>query len=152
LADGPIGALGFPLPRIAVLVNSIHESPNPDVNELETFLSLSGAVNGLFVAWWSFSEQAKREAGRLFHHAEFWDLTHIVDALKVNYDKMPSELKSYLPLKRIWILDQRSDADFNTPTKASQSVSTARMCDFSIGDFSLLRSLLSESTALIYAP
>jgi hypothetical protein len=46
LAYDGIGPLGFPLSRIAVLVTSINQIPDPDINELETFLALGGASNG----------------------------------------------------------------------------------------------------------
>ena len=108
-ADGGAGPLGFGLPRIAVLVKSGSEAANPDINELKKFAALSGVANGLFVSWIGFTDAAEREAGRLFHQAQFWNVKHLIETLTANYDKISGNLKSYLPLKRIWILDQRPD-------------------------------------------
>jgi restriction system protein len=107
LADGGTGPLGFELPRIAVLVKPGSEIADPDVTELETFIALSGAAQGLFVSWIGFTDAAKREAGRLFHQAKFWDLTQIIHELVANYEKLSDGLKSELPLKRVWILGQK---------------------------------------------
>jgi restriction system protein len=95
------------LPRIAVLVKSGSEMADPDVNELEKFMALSGAAQGLFVSWIGFTDAAKKEASRLFHQAKFWDVTVIVRELESNYEKISDELKSEFPLKRIWILGQK---------------------------------------------
>jgi predicted Mrr-cat superfamily restriction endonuclease len=50
VADGGNGPFGFVLPRIAVLVKSGSEAANPDINEMEKFVALSGAAQGLFVS------------------------------------------------------------------------------------------------------
>jgi predicted Mrr-cat superfamily restriction endonuclease len=102
LAEGKAGPLGFKLPRIAVLVKPNIEPANPDVRELEAFLALSGAFNGLFVSWTGFTEAAEREACRLFHQAKFWNVGTIVEMLKDNYSLVSNDLKSALPLKRFW--------------------------------------------------
>jgi restriction system protein len=106
-ADGGTGPLGFGLPRVAVLVKSGSKMADPDVNELEKFMALSGAAQGLFVSWVGFTDGAQKEAGQLFHQAKFWDVTQIIVELKTNYEKLPDRLKSELPLKRIWILGQK---------------------------------------------
>jgi restriction system protein len=107
LADRGTGPLGFGLPRIAVLVKPGSEMADPDVNELEKFLALSGAAQGLFVSWIGFTDAAQKEAGRLFHQTKFWDVSQIITELVANYEKLPDRLKSELPLKRIWILGQK---------------------------------------------
>jgi hypothetical protein len=58
--------LGFGLPRIAVLVKPGSEMADPNAAELEAFLALSGAAQGLFVSWIGFTDAAKKEAARLF--------------------------------------------------------------------------------------
>ena len=107
LADGGIGPLGFALPRIAVLVRPVSQMTDPDVNELKSFKALSGAANALFVSWLYFSDKTKAEACNLFQQAEFWDVGGIIRAFTENYEKIFDELRSYLPLKQIWILDRR---------------------------------------------
>jgi len=78
VAEGGEGPIGFRLPRIAVLVHPGSEVADPDINELEAFLALSGAAQGLFVSWVGFSDAARAEAGRLFHEAKFWDIGQTV--------------------------------------------------------------------------
>ena len=107
LADGGTGPFGFGLPRIAVLVKPGSEMADPDTDELEAFMARSGAAQGLFVSWIGFTDAAKREAGRLFHQANFWDVTQIIVELAANYEKLSDRLKSELPLKQIWILGQK---------------------------------------------
>ena len=112
VAEGGEGPIGFRLPRIAVLVHPGSEVADPDINELEAFLALSGAAQGLFVSWVGFSDAARAEAGRLFHEAKFWDIGQTVAEWTVIFEKLPHGVRSILPLKPIWILDQ-------TPTDRS---------------------------------
>jgi predicted Mrr-cat superfamily restriction endonuclease len=106
-ADGGIGLMGFALPRVAALVRPINQMADPGVDELKAFKTLSRSENGLFVSWLCFSDETKEEAGRLFRQAEFWDVGGIIRALTANYEKMSDELRSYVPLKQIWILDRQ---------------------------------------------
>ena len=106
LAQAAIGPLGFVLPRVAALVKPDIDLADPDLSELERFLALSGASNGLFVSSIGFSDAAKKEAGDLFHQSIFWDVEQLVEMLKANYDGLSNELKIALPIKRIWALKQ----------------------------------------------
>lgn len=107
VADSGTGPLGFALPRIAVLVKPGSEMADPDIDELEAFVALSGAAEALLVSWNGFTDAAKKEAGRLFHQAKFWDVTQTIVELVANYDKLSDKLKFELPLKRVWILDKK---------------------------------------------
>lgn len=107
LADGGIGPLGFELPRVAALVRSINQMEDPDVGELKTFKTLSGSENGLFASWLYFSDETTEEASRLFNQATFWNVGGIIRAVTANYEKLSDELRSYFPLKRIWVLDRQ---------------------------------------------
>ena len=106
VAEGGEGPIGFRLPRIAVLVDPGGEIADPDINELEEFSALSGSAQGLFVSWSGFSKAARTEAGRLFHQAKYWDISRIVTEWMAVFEKMPQGVRSILPLKQIWILDQ----------------------------------------------
>jgi restriction system protein len=98
--------LDFELARIAVLVKPDIRPADPDVTELETFMALSAASNGLFVSWTGFTDSAQKEAGRLFHQAKFWHVGQVAEMLKVNYHKLSNELKADLRLKQIWALQR----------------------------------------------
>jgi restriction system protein len=106
LADGVIGPLGFALPRTAVLVKPDIDLADPDLAELEAFMALSSASNGLFVSWTGFTDSARKEAGRLFHQTKFWDVGQVAEMLKANYEKLSDDLKSNFRLKQIFILDR----------------------------------------------
>jgi restriction system protein len=104
--DG-IGPLGFGLPRIAALVRPINQMEDPSVDELEAFKTLSKSENGLFASWLYFSDETQELARRLFNQAELWDVNGIIRAITTNYEKLSDELRSYVPLKQIWILDRQ---------------------------------------------
>lgn len=104
LADGKIGPLGFVLPRIAVLVRPDIDLASPALTELEEFVALTGAANALFVSWTGFTDLAKKEAGRLFHQTKFWDVSKIVEMLRVSYDHLSDSLKSDLRLTMVLVL------------------------------------------------
>jgi len=104
--DG-IGPLGFGLPRIAALVRPINQMEDPSVDELEAFKASSKSENGLFASWLYFSDETQDHARRSFNQAEFWDINGIIRAITRNYEKLSDELRSYIPLKQIWILDRQ---------------------------------------------
>lgn len=106
VADGKIGPLDFALPRIAVLVKLDIDLANPELAELEAFMALSGASNGLFVSWTGFTELAQKEAGRLFHQTKFWDVGRVAEMLRDNYQKLSNDLQSDLRLEKIWVLSR----------------------------------------------
>jgi restriction system protein len=106
-ACGAIGPLGFALPPISVLARSIDQMDDPSFDELEAFKALSNSGNSLFASWIYFSDETKEEASRLFGQAKFWNIGDIGRALTANYEKMSGSLKSYIPLKQIWILDRK---------------------------------------------
>jgi predicted Mrr-cat superfamily restriction endonuclease len=92
LAEGKIGPFGFTLPRIAVLVKPDIDLADPDLAELEAFMTLSSAANAMFVSWTGFTDASKAEAGRLFHQAKFWDVSQLVNVLKANFEKVSNSL------------------------------------------------------------
>jgi len=104
--DG-IGPLGFGLPRLAALVRPINQMEDPSVDELEAFKASSKSENGLFASWLYFSDETQDHARRSFNQAEFWDINGIIRAITTNYEKLSDELRSYIPLKQIWILDRQ---------------------------------------------
>jgi predicted Mrr-cat superfamily restriction endonuclease len=106
VADGKMGPFDFALPRIAVLVTMDTVLANPELAELEAFMALSGASNGLLVSWTGFTELAQKEAGRLFHQAKFWDIRRVVEMLRDNYEKLSGDLQSDLRLEKRWVLSR----------------------------------------------
>lgn len=99
------GLLGFESPRLVVQVKS-GDSP---VN-VKTFRELNGvmdafsAESGLIVAWGGFQGQVEKEAARQYFKIRLWDANDLVQMIQENYDNLPEDIQTELPLKRIWIL------------------------------------------------
>lgn len=63
-----------------------------------------GADQGLLVAWGGITKQA-RDALRHQHlRIRVWESNDVVDAVLRTYDRLPDDIRSQLPLKRIWVL------------------------------------------------
>lgn len=99
------GSMGFEAPRLCVQVKS---SDQPEgvrtLRELQGVMGNFGANQGLLVAWGGFKDSVVREARRLFFEIRLWDADNLVDALLENYERLPEDIKTELPLKRIWTL------------------------------------------------
>jgi restriction system protein len=62
------------------------------------------ADQGLLLSWGGFNTAVEREARLSFFSVRLWDADDLVDALLRNYERLPGDLKSELPLKRVWAL------------------------------------------------
>lgn len=99
------GALGFEGPKLCVQVKS-SQSP-ADVNVLR---ALQGTMNtfkadqGLLVSWGGFTKPVIQEARLSYFSVRLWDADDLLKAVLQNYDRLPEEIQSELPLKRIWTL------------------------------------------------
>lgn len=62
------------------------------------------ADQGLLMSWGGFNSPVIKEARQSFFSVRLWDADDLVEALLKNYDRIPEDLKSELPLKRIWAL------------------------------------------------
>jgi restriction system protein len=97
------GPLGFGSPRLCVEVKS--ESGPIDrsaVDKLLGAVSKFGAQEGLFVSWSGFKTTVQKELAASFFRVRLWTQTELLEALFDNYEKLDSDLKAELPLKRIW--------------------------------------------------
>lgn len=110
-ADGGIdivagqGPMGFEGPRLAVQVKSGEGSEGTaTVSQLQGAMTNFGAQQGLFVSWGGFKDTVMKQKRQLFFKVRLWDSNDIIGALLENYDKMPDDVKTALPLKRVWTL------------------------------------------------
>jgi restriction system protein len=62
------------------------------------------ADEGLLVSWGGFNSVVQKEARLSFFSIRLWDADDLLAAVTRNYDKLPEELQTDLPLKRIWAL------------------------------------------------
>ena len=62
------------------------------------------ANQGLLVSWGGFNKAVEKEVRLSFFSVRLWDANDLIEAIFKNYDRLPEELQSELPLKRIWVL------------------------------------------------
>jgi len=99
------GPLGFESPRLVVQVKSGASPVGVKVlRELSGVMDAFGAESGLIVAWGGFQGQVEKEAARQFFKIRLWDADNLVQMVQENYDSLPEDIQTDLPLKRIWIL------------------------------------------------
>ena len=110
-ADGGVdiiagtGPMGFDQPRLAVQVKSSEAPVDVSVvRELQGVMPRFGADQGLVVSWGGFKDSVLREARQLYFTIRLWDAGDLVNAIQHNYQRLPADLKSELPLKQLWTL------------------------------------------------
>ena len=74
------------------------------LRELHGVMKGFGANQGLLVSWGGYTSAVIGEARRLFFDIRLWDADDLVDALMENYERLPEDMRTQLPLKRIWML------------------------------------------------
>lgn len=99
------GPLGFESPRLVVQVKSGDSPVNVKTfRELKGVMDAFGAESGLIVAWGGFQGQVDKEAARQYFKIRLWDADDLVQMIQDNYDNLPEDMQTDLPLKRIWVL------------------------------------------------
>ncbi len=97
------GPLGFDNPRICVQVKSSSSQADVKVlRELRGVMAKVQAKQGLLVSWGGFTKEAIKEARDAFFSTRLWDAGDLLDAIFKYYERFEDELKTELPLKRIW--------------------------------------------------
>ncbi|MBA2133974.1 restriction endonuclease [Capillibacterium thermochitinicola] len=99
------GPLGFDPPRLAVQVKSSELPVDVKVlRELQGVMKNFGAEQGLFVSWGGYKKSVLNEAARLYFEIRLWESDDIIQMLQKYYDQLPEEIKTELPMKRVWTL------------------------------------------------
>jgi restriction system protein len=109
-ADGGVdilagaGALGFSEPRLCVQVKSHTNTPAgiKEYNELGGAMKKVRASHGLFVSWAGFTKLAETAARDEFFSVRLWTQRELFAALFDAYDRLPADIRSELPLQKIW--------------------------------------------------
>lgn len=65
------------------------------------------ADNAILVSWSGIKNNVEAEKKSKFFEIRFWDRDDVIDELLKNYDKLSDQLRSEVPLKRIWTLTQQ---------------------------------------------
>ena len=97
------GPLGLDKPRLVVQVKTAQA-------DVETYRALRGtmqafgAEQGLLVAWRGFRGTVRAEARPDHFTVRLWDADDLLDELEKVYDRLADDIRSELPLQRVWAL------------------------------------------------
>jgi len=101
------GPMGFDPPRLLVQVKGGDSQQDIKVlRELRGVMQDFRADQALLVAWGGFKRTVLADARKSFFELRLWDAGDVVENVLRYYEKFPEELKTELPLKRIWVLVQ----------------------------------------------
>ena len=99
------GLLGLERPSLCVQVKSSTSASDVTVfRTLQGSMATHKAEQGLLVSWGGFNKAVDKEARLSFFSVRLWDAAALVQAILKNYDRLPEEIRTELPLKRVWAL------------------------------------------------
>jgi restriction system protein len=99
------GPLGFGGPRLVVQVKSGDMvADQPALQGLLGCVHDTHAEHGLLVAWSGFTGPVRARVNELYFRVRLWDREQILDALFSVYDVLPEDIRTDLPLHRVWAL------------------------------------------------
>lgn len=105
-----LGPLGLDEPRLVVQVKTGQA-------DVETYRALRGtmqafsATQGLLVAWNGFRGNVRREARADYFTVRLWDADNLLDELSKAYEALADDIRSELPLERVWALVPEAEED-----------------------------------------
>jgi restriction system protein len=113
-ADGGVdilaskGALGFEAPRICAQVKSGEdELSTTELDKLIGVMKKFNAEYGLLVSWGGFKKTLIQEARNNYFNIRLWNSSNIIQEIFQHYEKFSEDFKNRLPLKRIWVLEEK---------------------------------------------
>lgn len=98
------GPLGLDSPRLLVQVKSGAQIGSPVVSQLHGVMSTYGADQGLLVAWGGLSKPAREALKNQQLRVRVWEAAEVIDAVLRTYDRLPEEMRTAVPLRRVWML------------------------------------------------
>lgn len=104
------GPMGFGEPRVCVQVKST-DSPldRATLDQLIGVMQNVQASHGLLVSWGGFKSSIDKEEATQFFRVRLWDQGDLIDQVLTHYDEMDEELRTELPLKRIWVVAEPTE-------------------------------------------
>lgn len=97
------GILGLESPKLIVQVKT-GQVASEVVAQLNGLVQTHGADYGLIVTWAGLSKQARDALRHQRFRVKVWDSSDVVDAVLRNYERLPENITSRLPLRRVWML------------------------------------------------
>ena len=99
------GPLGLDEPRLVVQVKSEAGAVgSPVVQQLLGAMHTHQTTQGLLVAWGGISRPAEQLLANQYFRVRVWSSKELLEAIFRNYDRLSEEIRTELPLKRIWTL------------------------------------------------
>lgn len=98
------GPLGLDSPRLLAQVKSGAQIGSPIVTQLHGVMTTHGAEQGLLVAWGGLSKPARDALKNQHLRVRVWEAADVVDAVLRTYDRLPEEIRTQLPLRRVRML------------------------------------------------
>lgn len=96
-----VGPLGMDPPRLAVQVKT-GQAGVQEFRQLRGTMADFDADQGLLVSWAGFKGSVRAEARTSHFAVRLWDADDLLDEVFKFYDQLGSELRSRLPLTRVW--------------------------------------------------
>lgn len=100
------GPLGFESPRLCVQVKSGGQVDVGVLRSLIGTMDAFGADQGLLVSMDGFKRSVMKESRQSYFKIRRWDINDVLEAIQNNYERLPEDIQSELPLKRVWALVQ----------------------------------------------
>ena len=97
--------MGFGEPRVCVQVKSGDSAlDRPTLDQLIGVMQNVQASHGLLVSWGGFKSSVDKEKATQFFRVRLWDQGDIINQVLAHHDKLDEEIRTELPLKRIWVV------------------------------------------------
>ena len=102
--------MGFGEPRVCVQVKSGDSAlDRPTMDQLIGVMQNVQATQGLLVSWGGFKSSVDKEKATQFFRVRLWDQGDLIEQVLVHYDKLDEDIRTELPLKRIWIVAEAEE-------------------------------------------
>lgn len=102
--------MGFGEPRVCVQVKSGDSAlDRPTLDQLIGVMQNVQASHGLLVSWGGFKSSVDREKATQFFRVRLWDQGDLINQVLEHYDKLDEDIRTELPLKRIWIVAEAEE-------------------------------------------
>lgn len=97
------GPMGLDSPRVVVQVKK-GQAGIDEFRSLRGLVTSLGADQGLLVAWRGFKGTVRSEARSEYFKIRLWDAEDLLTALFRVYEQLPDDVRSQIPLQRVWAL------------------------------------------------
>ncbi len=99
------GPLGLDEPRLVVQVKSEAGAVgSPVVQQLMGAMNSHQTSQGLLVAWGGITKQARQLLANQYFRVRVWSSAELLEALFRTYERLPEDIRTEVPLKRVWSL------------------------------------------------